>query len=116
MYRSQGEGRSLHFLGCVNSQPDAEINIGEPWTVTLSDGRIAMFIRTLSGIARRSLPMVVHLGEDGTLPGTACGRELPVFVGSASGRLGFTIVRPNGPIRSPTVRWPTCGSFESGCT
>ncbi len=52
VYRSQGEGRSLHFLGCVNSQPDAEINIGEPWTVTLSDGRIAMFIRTLSGIRK----------------------------------------------------------------
>jgi len=52
VYRSQDEGRSFDFLGSINSQPDAEINIGEPMPVQLRDGRIAMFIRTLSGIRK----------------------------------------------------------------
>ena len=52
VYRSQNEGRSFDFLGDVNSQPDAEINIGESMTVQLRDGRIGIFIRTLSGIRK----------------------------------------------------------------
>jgi hypothetical protein len=52
VYRSWDEGKSFSFVGSVNSQPDAEINIAEPMTVELRDGRIALFVRTLSGIRR----------------------------------------------------------------
>jgi len=52
VYRSQDEGKSFSFVGSVNSQPDADITIAEPMTVELRDGRIALFVRTLSGIRR----------------------------------------------------------------
>ncbi|WP_396159872.1 sialidase family protein [Flavobacterium sp.] len=52
VYRSQDEGKSFAFAGSVNSQPGVEIQIGEPITVELRDGRIALFIRTLAGIRR----------------------------------------------------------------
>jgi|GEM_PF-4846084 len=52
VYRSQDEGKSFSFVGSVNSQPDADMTIAEPMTVELRDGRIALFVRTLSGIRR----------------------------------------------------------------
>ena len=52
VYRSQDEGKSFSFIGSVNSKPGVEIQIGEPITVELRDGRIALFIRTVSGIRR----------------------------------------------------------------
>jgi hypothetical protein len=52
VYRSQDEGKSFAFVGSVNSKPGVEIQIGEPITVELRDGRIALFIRTVSGIRR----------------------------------------------------------------
>ena len=52
VYRSQDEGKSFSFVISVDSKPDAQIEIGEPITVELRDGRIALFIRTLSGIRK----------------------------------------------------------------
>ena len=52
VYRSLDEGKSFAFVGSVNSKPGVEIQIGEPITVELRDGRIALFIRTVSGIRR----------------------------------------------------------------
>jgi hypothetical protein len=52
VYQSQDEGKSFAFIGSVNSKPGVEIQIGEPITVELRDGRIALFIRTVSGIRR----------------------------------------------------------------
>ncbi len=52
VYRPQDQGKSFAFAGSVNSKPGVEIQIGEPITVELRDGPIALFIRTVAGIRR----------------------------------------------------------------
>jgi len=55
VYRSQDEGKSFQVLSTVKDQPGAA-KIHESMTVELRDGRIALFVRTLSGIRGQFLP------------------------------------------------------------